>query len=373
MYLGGGFVGVVSNKIDVWDVRTDSLGPMSPSITLSNPARGGTGISMTVAITPASPIPVNGRIVITLPGNFNCSTGTNVLFSPAGAPVRTGAVSILGSLMTITLLSGNFPRDTSFTMTFTGVANPSAPQAFSSAVNAATLNENSLTIGSSSIGNLVAIVPNLGPASPSISLSSVLASQTQVKMTVALVPEISIPQTGRLLITLTGFGWNLPASTAVSFSSPASGAVASASLDLSSNATLLSVQFSSGQFPANERVAFSISGFTNPSVGQAPPDSQSQLRVPVSVDCVVTDVSSVVIGASVTGTMPPIINQFGCALNSYFDSGSLSCVYCGEGMESPQASLSSSACRPKVRFSNHPNFSVVTCELIRLSYRSIFH
>ena len=356
MYFGGGFVGgsaSVSNIVDVWDVRTDSLGPVSPSITLSNPARGGTGISMTVGLTPSSPIPVNGKIIITLPGIFHCSTGTNVLFSPSGIPVRTGAVSIVGSLMTITILSGSFLGGSFFTMTFSGVTNPSAPQALSSAVNAATLNENGLTVGSSSIGTLVAVVLNLGPSSPSISLSSVLASQTQVTMTVALVPECSIPSTGRLLITLPGVGWDLTPNTPVSFSSPTSAAVASASLSSSSNSTVLSVQFSSGQFPANERVAFIISGFTNLPVAHAPtPNSPSQSPAPLNVACAVTDVSGVVVGASVTGTIPAIIDAFGCGSDSYFDYHVLSCIQCetimGAPAGSPSGSVSSKSCYFKV-------------------------
>ena len=97
LYLGGGFTGAVSGQIDAWDVRADSLGPLSPAITLSNPARGGSGISMTISLTPASPIPVNGKIIVTLPGSFNCSDGAPVVFSPRGTPARSGAVSIYGS------------------------------------------------------------------------------------------------------------------------------------------------------------------------------------------------------------------------------------------------------------------------------------
>jgi len=351
MYLGGGFVGgsaSVSNIVDVWDVRTDSLGPVSPSITLSNPARGGTGISMTVAVIPASPIPVNGKIVITLPGNFNCSTGTNVLFSPPGTPLRTGSVSIDGSVMTIALLSGSFPGGSSFTMTFAGVTNPSEPQAFSSAVNGAALNENGLTIGSSSIGTLVAIVPNLGPASPSISLSSVLASQTKVIMTVTLVPECSIPSTGRLLITLSGSGWNLPASTPVLFASSASGTAASASLALSSDATVLSVQFSAGKFPANERVTFRIDGFTNTPVAQTTtPNVNDPSPRNLQIASAVTDVSSVVTCASVDGSMPAIIDKFGCDEGYYFVEAVSACQACNSDYTVPRGSIGG-GCKYKV-------------------------
>jgi hypothetical protein len=130
-------------------------------------------------------------------------------------------------------------------MSFTGVTNPSAPQAFSPAVNGATLNENGLTIGSSTIGNLVAVVPNLGPSQPSIALSGVLASQKDVTMTISLLPEVAIPSTGRLLITLSGQGWKIPENTAAVYSSPASGAVASASLlDSSDSSNVLLVQVS---------------------------------------------------------------------------------------------------------------------------------
>lgn len=340
LYFGGGFTGAVSDQIDIWDVRTDSLGPLSPAMTLSNPARRGTGISMTVAISPASAIPVNGKIVITLSGIFSCSNGTNVLFSPPGIPVRTGAVSIAGSVMTITLLSGNFLSGSSFIMTFAGVTNPSVSQPSSSTVNAATLNENGLTIGSSSIGTLVAVVPNLGPAAPSISLSSVLASQTQVTMTFTLLPECSIPSTGRLLMTLSGSGWNLAPSTPVSFLSPSSVAVASASLASSSHSAVLSVQFSSGQFPANVRVAFSISGFTNPSVAQAPtPNVNDASPQPLRVASAVTDVFSTTTCASFEGSIPAIIDKHGCNQDFYFLEASSRCEACASDYTAPPGSV----------------------------------
>ncbi len=302
LYLGGGFTGTVSNQVDVWDVRTNSLGPLSPAITLSNPARDGAGICMTVALTPASPIPVNGQIVVTLVGNFRSSTSTDVLFSPPGNPARSGIVSIVGPLMTITLLSGTFEGGVSVSMSVTGITNPSVPQAYSSAVNCATLNQNRLIIGSSSVGTIMAVVSNLGPHSPSISLSSTLPSQTNVIMTVTIVPEFSIPSTSRLLITLPGQGWNLPRMTPVTFLSPYSNSEASATLTSLSNHTVLFVQIlrisdsNSGQFPANQSISFSISGFTNP------------LPFPAvtSISSAVIDVSSTVLGASVSGTIPAI-------------------------------------------------------------------
>jgi hypothetical protein len=347
LYVGGGFAAGASaaqDQVDVFDVRTDSLGPMSPAITLSNPARRGTGIVMTVALAPENPIPVNGKIVVTLSGIFSCSNGTNVLFSPPGNPVRTGAVSIAGPLLTITLLSGNVLDGSSFTMTFAGITNPSVPQAATRAVQAATLNEQGLVIGSSSIGTLVAVVPTLGPASPSVSLSSVLTSQPQVTMTVALVPECPISNTGRLLVTLSGSGWTLSPSTPVSFSSPISGAVASASLVSSSNSsstpTVLSVQFSSGLFPANERVVFTISGFTNPSVAQAPtPNVNDPTPRPLRISSAVTDVSSTTTCASLEGSIPAIIDKSGCNEDFYFVEDLSQCQACSATHEAPRGSV----------------------------------
>ncbi len=347
LYFGGGFAGAISDQIDVLDVRTDSLGPLSPAITLSNPARRGTGISMTVSLTPANAIPVNGKIVITLSGIFSCTNGTNILFSPLGNPVRTGAVSIAGSLLTITLLSGNFLDGSSFIMTFAGITNPSLPQAASSAVQAATVNEDGFTIGSSSIGTLVAVVPNLGPASPSVSLSSVLASQPQVTMTVALVPELPIPNTGRLLMTLSGSGWTLSPSTPVSFSSPTSDAVASASFVLSSNVTVLSVQFSSGLFPANERVVFTIPGFTNPLAQVPTPNVNDPTPRPLRISSAVTDVSSAITCASFEGSIPAIIDKFGCGENFYFVEDLSQCQSCSATHEAPRGSVGN-VCTSKV-------------------------
>jgi hypothetical protein len=348
LYLGGGFLGAATTQIDIWDVRTDSLGPLSPSITLSNPARGGKGISMTISMIPASPIPISGKIVITLPGSFGCNSGTPVSFLPRGNPLRSAAVFIDGSFMTITILSGVFMGGDSFSMTFSGVTNPSVPQAFSSAVNAATLNANGLTIGTSSIGNLAEIVPDLGLDSPMISLSDVAASKTPVSMTISFVPAVSIPSTGRLLITLPGLGWELPASSNVAFTSFASGAAATASIV--SNSSVLVVQFASGLFPPRLTVTLFITGFKNPPANQAlNPGVPLNSRVPLKVTSALTDVSSIIIASSVEGTIPHIIDYLGCSKDFYFDQNTFLCLPCATGTSSQQGSTSSSACQKPVR------------------------
>ncbi len=348
MFLAGGFTGSTSNQIDMWDVRTNSLGALSPVISLSNPARGGRGISMTITMSPDSPIPVNGKIVVTLTGSFNCSSGTPVQFLPIGNPVRTGAVSVEGSSMVITIMSGIFMGQEAFSMTFTGVANPSTPQVTSLAVNAAVFNEHGLVIGSSTVGNLVAVVPNLGLNSPSITLSSVLSSQKQVTMTISLQPEVAVPSTGRLLITLPGRGWDLPSQTAVEFLSPNQGAAATASM--LANTSVLAVQFASGLFPAQSAVSFQIPRISKPPVSEATikPTTPLHARQLLGITSALTDVSSVIIGASVDGTLPSLVDDFGCDAKTFFEERTLSCVQCGAGMLSPQGSVGSSACRMQV-------------------------
>jgi hypothetical protein len=347
LFLAGGFTGLISNQIDIWDVRTNSLGALSPVISLSNPARGGRGVSMTITMSPDSPIPVNGKIVITLTGPFNCSAGTPVQFSPSGSPARTGAVSVQGSSMVITIMSGIFIGQETFSMTLNGVTNPPSPQTTSLAVNAATLNEHGRVIGSSTVGNLVAVVPNLGVASPSISLSSVLASQKQVAMTISLLPEVAIPSTGRLLITLPGRGWDLPSQTAVQFLSSNQGAAATAFI--SANTSVLAVQFASGTFPAQSAVSFQIPRISKPPASEAiNPTIPLNARHSLGIASALTDVSSVIIGASVDGTLPLLVNDFGCDSDSYFEARTLACVHCGAGMMSPQGSVGSSACRMQV-------------------------
>ena len=90
-------------------------------ISLSNTVQQGTGIQMTVSLTPADAVPSNGRLIVTLVGaGFACSANTAVTF--VSPPDGAGSVSISGGLvLTLQLSGGTFNAGSAVVFWFGGV------------------------------------------------------------------------------------------------------------------------------------------------------------------------------------------------------------------------------------------------------------
>jgi hypothetical protein len=61
----------------------------------------------------------------------------------------------------------------------------------------------------------------------------------------------------------------------------------------------------------------------------------------------------------VDGTLPLLVNDFGCDSDSYFEARTLACVQCGAGLISPRSvgiPLGSSACRMQAHSAFVPCF-----------------
>jgi hypothetical protein len=245
-------------------VHAGNLGTAQPAITLSSTVARATSVTMTVTLTPTTPIPIGGMVRITLFGSrLALSSQPNVTFvSPPGA---TGTATLdfqydqyynydqyykLG----IQLVSGTFNANSTIMFTISNFTNPSVPTEALTNISAATTNSNGWqpeVLDQSWTGTFPAIsfpANYLGTTQPAITLSNSKAGATSVTMSVTLTPATASPTGSKVVITLAGSGLALATSPApvVTFSAP-SGATGSASL----NGLVLTVTLLSGDFIAS--------------------------------------------------------------------------------------------------------------------------
>ena len=107
---------------------------------------------------------------------------------------------------------------------------------------------------------------SLGSNKPAITLSNSVAGSASVTLTVSLTPATTTPVNGKVVITLVGSGITLASSPAptVTITTPSS-ATGTASLA----GMVLTVTLTAGTFNGGSEIAFTISGFTNPSSAQS--------------------------------------------------------------------------------------------------------
>ena len=148
------------DAVGIAGTAVSTLGTNQPAITLSNAVRGATGVTMSVTLTPASAIPSNGKIVITLSGAGLAVVGAGTLTFTVGAtntPAGSATISAAG-VLTVTMTAGTFATGSALTFTIPGITNPTAVQAASTTVAAATTTSSGIVIDTSTTGTSVAIV-----------------------------------------------------------------------------------------------------------------------------------------------------------------------------------------------------------------------
>ena len=265
-----------------------NLGSNQPSIALSPSFANAVGVTMAITLTPQVPIPSGGRLIITLVGTY---TGSTVATS---SPTGCSSASWSGNVLTLGF-SATIPSG-ALVITVTGVSNPTADQAASTTLAAASYTTSTLTsvnqIGASSAGVLPAInLANLGSSQPSIVLSTPgpFRNAVGVTMAITLTPQVPIPSGGRLIITLVGgfAGTSLACS-----SSP----TACTSASLASN--VLTLGFSA-TIPSGALV-ITVTGVSNPTA-----DQQSTTLAAASYNTA-TFTAGNQVGASSTGVLPAI-------------------------------------------------------------------
>jgi hypothetical protein len=256
------------------------MGQNAPTIELSAVVMGFTGASMTVRFTPSAPLPSDSIVVITLAGSPSCANGTPLTFTSPAAAI--GVARIVSNVLYASFLAGVFAANSLISFSFGTVSVPALPQDVKSNVAAAVTNSNGVVLGTSVSGIFPAILNgSLGAASPAFSLSSVMAGASGVVMTVAFTPAFSIPSNAKIVVTLTGSSYAKditdsaapacsPASL-LSFVSPSVGASGTATITglSASNAFLLTITLTSGEFSANNLVTFTFGSVRNPYFAQA--------------------------------------------------------------------------------------------------------
>jgi hypothetical protein len=147
------------DAVGIAGTAVSTLGTNQPAITLSNAVRGATGVTMSVTLTPASAIPSNGKIVITLSGAGLAVVGAGTLTftAPASGAAGTATISAAG-VLTVTMTAGTFATGSALTFTIPGITNPIAVQAASTTVAAATTTSSGIVIDTSTTGTFVAII-----------------------------------------------------------------------------------------------------------------------------------------------------------------------------------------------------------------------
>ena len=134
----------------------------------------------------------------------------------------------------------------------------------------------------------------LGSNKPAITLSNSVAGSASVTLTVSLTPATTTPVNGKVVITLQGSGITLASSPAptVTITTPSS-ATGTASL----TGLVLTVTLTAGTFTGGQEIAFTISGFTNPS------SAQSALT---NIAAATTNAAGNLLDAGAAGTYPQI-------------------------------------------------------------------
>jgi hypothetical protein len=138
------------------DIVDCSIGANQPNITLSSNFIGDANVTMTVVITPASFVPSNGRIIISL-------TGTGIALTAASqlaftSPSNAAATFFISSdVLNVTLTAGTFAAGSAIVFTVTKIRNPSHPQSALSSVVAVVTTNDMMQIGRGTEGTFPAI------------------------------------------------------------------------------------------------------------------------------------------------------------------------------------------------------------------------
>jgi len=138
------------------DIVDCSIGASQPKITLSRNFISDTNVTMTVVITPASFVPSNGRIVISLAGTGIAPTAASQLAftSPSNA---AATFSMSSDVLNVTLTAGTFAAGSAIVFTVTKIRNPSHPQSALSSVVAVVTTNDMMQIGRGTEGTFPAI------------------------------------------------------------------------------------------------------------------------------------------------------------------------------------------------------------------------
>jgi hypothetical protein len=274
-------------------------GTLSTAITLSNLAKGATGVTMTASLTPQTALSSNDKIVITLTGAGLAlyGAGTLTFTAPASGTAGTAVLSGAGPfVVTVTLFAGTFNAGHAITFTIAGFTNPTAAQAALTNVAAATTAADGFTLFDvTTSGTYPAILGNLGTASPAITLSNLAKGATGVTMTVSLTPESAVASNGKIIITLAGSGLALTGSASLAFTTPSTGSPAGAA---ALSGSVLTVTMAAGTFTGGAAITFTIPGFTNPTAAQA---------AITNVAAATTAADGTLVGLSSVGTYPAIL------------------------------------------------------------------
>jgi hypothetical protein len=279
--------GVIQGASDAGTFPAIVDGSMTgPAITLSDVRAGGTGVSMTIVITPATAVPVNGKLFITLTGSPSLTTPSVTVTSGASISVP----SLASNLLTLTFTANTIAGGVGITITVTGFRNPSAAQLASTSIAAGVTNSALVIQGASNAGTFPAIVSG-GMTGPTITLSDVRAGGTGVSMTIVITPATAVQNTGKLLITLTG---------SPSLTTPSVTVTSGASISVPSLASnLLTLTFTANTIAGGAGITITVTGFRNPSSAQL---------ASTSIAAGVTRAGGVIQGASNAGTFPAIVD-----------------------------------------------------------------
>jgi len=279
-----------------------NMGVLAPTITLSNVIKSTAGCTMTVSLQPATAVPSNGKLVVTMRGaGLGCSGCSVVFSSPAtGASASAAVISGTPPVMAVTLTAGTFSANAIMRFTVSGVTTPAGVQDALSNVASAVTSSTGVIQGASTAGTFPAIVDgDMGVLAPTITLSNVIKSTAGCTMTVSLQPATAVPSNGKLVVTMRGAGLGCSGCSVV-FSSPATGASASAAV-ISGTPPVMAVTLTAGTFSANAIMRFTVSGVTTPAGVQ---DALS------NVASAVTSSTGVIQGASTAGTFPGIFASY---------------------------------------------------------------
>jgi hypothetical protein len=280
-----------------------SLGPNQPAVTLSNVEKGINSVTMTITLTPVSPIAAGHLLVITLGGSApqSLSSFTTVFKSPtSGMPVAT--TSVAGGVLTVSISGGTFNANSLVEILLGNVMNPSSALPAQNGVLAAVVASSRLCQSDS--GTFPAILDsslNPPPHRPAITLNNVIAASSSVSMTIAVTPLNAIPNGGRLHITLTGaFAFQISTGTVVVVEPTLGTPAATAAISGAGSGTKLTVTFSTGTLAGGERVILHLPGtVTNPA---------STAIASSSLQSSITTSSNVILETSNSGTCVAIVS-----------------------------------------------------------------
>jgi hypothetical protein len=268
-------------------------------------------------------------LVITVTGTGWQIDAASVVFEASlhWNPVSAGVESVDGKLSRIrinfdTSLSGVLSFLENPSLTIFPITSPRLIQSSFSSIAFAILNTRHSVLASGTSGVLGAIQSStMGLLSPSISLSSPLASQRGSVLDIALaptfwtgfrrVPHLILPAfMPALVITLTGRGIACPDNAPVTFLLPF-GASGVASIDSSDqHSPVLRVTISSGFFQSGSPIWFQVTGVSTPLSAQPFVDNITSVMYGDDGSGSGIDV---IVSASVSGTMGGIVGGMGAS------------------------------------------------------------